>query len=404
MASVNGMQLRSNANLLRVRGEVSDSKVTFVELFFDLVFVFAITQLSHVLLEHFTPTGILKTAILFLAVWRVWIATTWVTNWVNPEEAPVQLMLFALMLAGLVMSMSIPTAYEAGGLGFALAHSFMQVGRSLFMLWALAGRSPEKHGLFHNMTWWLSLAAVLWIAGALVEGEWRVLLWAIALAIEYAAPAAGFWTPHRGRAPTTKWDVSGAHMAERCGLFVIICLGESILLTGANFAQMSWTVLTMSAFVAAFVGTVALWWVYFHIGHERASHLIDRCRDPGRVARLWFTYIHIPIVAGIMLTAASDKLLLADPAGRASTAAAVALLGGPALFLLGALWLKRACSGGTNWPHLAGLALLGVAALFATSLSALSLGAIASAILVLVAVWERRVWSPGAELPSLDFD
>ncbi|MGH7185330.1 MAG: low temperature requirement protein A, partial [Pseudomonadota bacterium] len=225
--------------------------------------------------------------------------------------------------------------------------------------------------------------------------------WVIALLIEYAAPAAAFWTPHRGRAPSTQWDVSGAHMAERCGLFVIICLGETILVTGVMFAQMSWTVVTMSAFATAFVGTVAIWWVYFHIGHHRASHLIDHGPDPGRTARLWFTYIHIPILAGIILVAASDQFLLTHPTGQASTEAAITLLGGPAVFLLGALWLKRASSGTPPWPHLAGLALLGGAGFAAGGLSALSLGAIASAILILVAVWDRSSRSQVGELPSV---
>ncbi|MEN8133600.1 MAG: low temperature requirement protein A, partial [Pseudomonadota bacterium] len=345
------MHLRSATNLLRARGEHYDGKVNFVELFFDLVFVFAITQLSHTLLQHFTLTGILKTTLLFLAVWRVWIATTWVTNWLDPQDTRVQLMLFTLMLAGLFMSMSIPNAYEDGGLGFAVAYAFMHVGRSLFMVWAVAGHSPQKYALFRAMTSWLLLAGIFWVVGAIVHGEWRVVLWVIALMIEYLAPAAGFWTPRLGRAPSAQWDISGVHMAERCGLFVIICLGESILLTGANFAKMPWTVVTMGAFVIAFVGTVAIWRVYFYIGHDRASHLIDHSPDPGRIARLWFTYIHIPIVAGIILIAASDELLLAHPTGHVSTDAAIVLLGGPALFLLGALWLKLASSSTPPWPH-----------------------------------------------------
>ncbi len=138
------------------------------------------------------------------------------------------------------------------------------------------------------------------------------------------------------------------------------------------------------------------WWVYFHIGLERASHLIDHSPNPGRIARLWFAYIHIPIVAGIIFVSASDEFLLAHPTGHASIEAAIALLGGPALFLFGALWLKSASSGGLSWPHLAGLALLGSTTFAAGALSVLSLGAIASAILVLVAVWERMLPSPVA--------
>ena len=383
------MPLRSSVDLLRPRELRSVAKVTVVELFFDLVFVFAITQLSHTLLHHFTVTGVLGTTLLLLAVWRVWIATTWVTDWLNPEQARIQVMLFVLMLAGLVVSMSIPTAYEGGGLRFAVAYAFMQVGRTVFTLWALAGRSPEKFALFHRMTYWLSLSAVAWVAGGTVDGEWRVVAWTAALVIEYVAPAVGFWTPWQGRAASAQWNVSGEHMAERCGLFVIICLGEAILVIGAAFAQMAWTLVAMSAFLAAFVGIVALWGVYFYIGHTETCHLIDAAPDPGRLARLWFTYTHIPIVAGIIFVAASNRLVLDAPTGPASTEAALALLGGPALFLAGALWLRIAAAGGPPTPHVTGLALIGGATLAAGRLSPLALAIIAAMILVVVAAWER---------------
>jgi low temperature requirement protein LtrA len=395
------VMLRSPTDLLRARGERDEGKVAFVELFFDLVFVFAITQLSHTLLHHFSLAGALETTLLFLAVWWVWIFTTWATNWLDPRRTAVRLMLFALMLAGLVMSMSIPEAFGERGLGFALAYAFSQVGRSLFMLWASAGRSAANYRNFQRITCWLSMSAIFWIVGGMAHGEWRVALWVIALAIEYLAPAAGFWAPRLGRTPTADWNVSGAHMAERCGLFIIICLGESILVTGANFARMSWTLETVSAFVVAFVGSVVLWWIYFHIGHERASHVIQHSSDPGRIARLSFTYLHIPLVAGVILAAASDEFLLAHPADEASTEAATALLGGPALFLLGNLLFKGATSRRLPLSHLIGLVLLGGLALTATALSTLALGAVAAAILIVTAVWERLSLGPIADTQSL---
>src|SRR5262249_18425288 len=132
----------SDRGLLRRRGAEQDTKVTFVELFFDLVFVFAITQLSHALLEHLTVLGSLQTCLLFMAVWWVWIYTSWATNWLDPDKTAVRVMLFALMLAGLVLSTSIPLAFEAKGLAFAAAYVFMQVGRGLFTLWALGRANP----------------------------------------------------------------------------------------------------------------------------------------------------------------------------------------------------------------------------------------------------------------------
>ena len=112
------------------------SRVTYAELFFDLVFVFAVTQISHTLLAHFTPLGAVQVTLLFLAVWWVWVYTSWITNWLNPEKTPVRLLLFALMLGGLVLSTSIPAAFDGRGLWFAMAYAAMQVGKTVF-LWAV---------------------------------------------------------------------------------------------------------------------------------------------------------------------------------------------------------------------------------------------------------------------------
>jgi low temperature requirement protein LtrA len=199
----------------------------FVELFFDLVFVFAVTQLSHALLEHFTLLGAIQTTLLLMAVWWVWIFTSWVTNWLDPETPAVRLMLFVLMLAGLVLSTSLPQAFGSRGLAFAAAYVFMQVGRSLFMLWALGSHSRRNLRNFQRITLWLALAGVFWIAGGLAEGTTRFGLWGLALFLEYLSPAVGFWVPGRGRSTTADWDVEGGHMAERCGLFIIIALGEA---------------------------------------------------------------------------------------------------------------------------------------------------------------------------------
>lgn len=159
-------------------------RVTYAELFFDLVFVFAVTQIAHTLLAHFTPLGVLQVTLLFLAVWWVWVFTTWITNWLDPEQTPVRLLLFAMMLGGLVLSTSIPTAFDGRGLWFAIAYVAMQVGKTVF-LWV---STPPSRMLARmnaiRITAWLSMSAVFWIAGGLAEGQSRLVLWAIALVIE----------------------------------------------------------------------------------------------------------------------------------------------------------------------------------------------------------------------------
>jgi low temperature requirement protein LtrA len=378
-----------NHSLLRERGGEQNNKVTFVELFFDLVFVFAVTQLSHSLLEHFTAIGAVQTTLMLMAVWWVWIYTSWATNWLDPEKTAVRLMLFVSMLAGLVLSTSIPHAFEAKGLAFAGAYVLMQVGRGLFTMWAMRRTSPGNYRNFQRINTWLVLSAVFWIAGAFVEAEARLGLWATALLIEYVSPSVGFWTPGFGRSTTADWDIEGSHMAERCGLFIIIALGESILVTGAKFGNLPWTAPTIAGFAVSFVGSVAMWWIYFNIGAERASRRIASVSDPGRLARLAYTYMHLLLVAGIILAAVGDELVLAHPTGDSDLETAAVQLSGSALYLLGNLLFKRATTARrTGLSHLLGLLLLAALAPLALVTQPLTFSTATTAVLVLVAVWE----------------
>src|SRR5487761_2297539 len=278
------------------------SRVTYAELLFDLVFVFAVTQISHTLLGRFTPLGALQTTLLLLAVWGVWVYTSWITNWLNPEQTPVRLLLFSLMLGGLVRSTSIPKAFESRGLWFAIAYAAMQVGKTVF-LWASTPPNSLARMNAVRITAWLSVSAVFWIGGGLAQGQSRLALWALALAIEYISPAARFWIPKYGASSMADWYVEGGHMAERCAGFIIIALGESIVVTGATFADLAWTAEIVAAFLSAFIGALAMWWIYFHKGAEAGSELISNSSEPGRLARLAYTYLHLPIVAGIILSA-----------------------------------------------------------------------------------------------------
>src|ERR1700691_2780512 len=147
------------------------ARVTYAELLFDLVFVFAVTQISHTLLGRFTPLGTLQTTLLFLSVWWLWVYTAWITNWLNPEKTPVRALLFVLMLGGLVLSTSIPKAFESRGLWFALAYSSMQVGRTIFLLASTAsGQTLARMNAIRILVW-LSVSGAFWIAGGLTEGN-----------------------------------------------------------------------------------------------------------------------------------------------------------------------------------------------------------------------------------------
>jgi low temperature requirement protein LtrA len=384
----------TSTSLLRARHAHEHGRVTFVELFFDLVFVFAVTQLSHLLLEHLSLVGIVQTALLLMAVWWVWIFTSWVTNWLDPQRAPVRLMLYALMLAGLILSTSIPESFEARGFAFAAAYVFMQLGRSLFMLWALRRHSPGNFRNFQRIAAWLALAGGFWLAGGLAEGDLRLGLWVLALFLEYLSPSLGFWVPGLGKSTTADWDIEGAHLAERCGLFIIIALGESILVIGATFGNLEWSPAAAAAFASAFVGSVAMWWIYFDIGAEKAAHSISTSADPGRLARLAYTYIHLVLVAGIIVGAVGDELILAHPMGHTDVKTAIAVLAGPALYLLGNSLFKRTIYGRLPLSHMVGLLLLALLILAIPVTSPLMLGTMATLVLVLVAIWETRSLRP----------
>ena len=387
---------RQHGGLLRQRGGHEHGRVTFVELFFDLVFVLAITQLSHRLLAHLTPMGAVETILLLMAVWWAWIYTSWITNWLDPNTTPVRLALFALMLAGLLLSASIPKAFDARGLTFATAYVVIQVGRTLFMLWAMGPGNERLQRNFQRILCWLVVSAAFWIAGGVADGHLRLALWLVAVGIEYLSPSLGFWTPRLGRSTTSDWDVDGGHLAERCGLLIIIALGESILVIGATFAGLDWTPATVGAFAASFVSSVAMWWIYFNIGAEAASQRIMESSDPGRLGRLAYTYIPIVIIAGIILTAVGDELVLAHPTGHTDTKTVVATLGGAALFLLGNILFKRTTANRPALSHMVGLALLAILVPASYALTPVVFSAAASTVLVVVAVWETLSLTPRA--------
>jgi low temperature requirement protein LtrA len=372
------------------------SRVTYAELFFDLVFVYAVTQISHTLLGRFTPLGTVQVTLLFLAVWWVWVYTTWVTNWLNPELTPVRILLFLLMLGGLVLSTSIPTAFEGRGLWFAIAYAAMQVGRTVFWL---VSTPPERTLVRHNairILAWLSASAIFWVLGGFAEGQLRLWLWGVALTIEYIAPAALFWIPKLGPSSVEAWAVEGGHMAERCAGFIIIALGEAIVVNGATFADLTWTADIVGAFLSAFVGSIAMWWIYFHKGAEAGSELISKSAESGRLARLAYTYLHMPIVGGIILSAVADELVLKHPNGHSDIRTILSAIGGPLLFLVGTILFKHSIRGFLQLSHGIGIIALAGLAWFAGDLSPLKLSFLTSAILIVVAVWESISLRSGA--------
>jgi low temperature requirement protein LtrA len=229
---------------------------------------------------------------------------------------------------------------------------------------------------------------VFWILGGFAHGKMRLYLWALALAIEYVSPLVRFWIPKYGASSIQDWYVEGGHIAERCAGFIIIALGEAIVVNGATFADLHWTGATVGAFASAFLASIAMWWIYFHRGAEAGSELISKSSESGRLARSAYTYLHMPIVAGIVLSAVADQLVLTHPTGHSDIRTVVSAIGGPLLFLVGTILFKHTIRGFLQLSHGAGIVTLVVLAWFAKGLSPLMLSALTTGLLIVVAVWE----------------
>jgi low temperature requirement protein LtrA len=371
--------------LLRDRSGVQ--RVTNIELFFDLVYVFAVTQLSHYLLGHADLRGALQAGLLLLMVWLVWAYTTWVTNWLDPDLMAVRLLLVALMLASLAMSVSLPRAFEDLGLWVGGAYAVQQIGRTVFMLIALRGHPLEAN--YQRILAWCVVSSAFAIAGGLAHGNARVLLWLGAVCVDLLGGVTGFYTPGLGRSLTSDWTIEGGHFAERCQAFILIALGESVVIIGATMTEKPVTASNVTAFVVAFAGAVALWWLYFDQSAEAAAEKIARSDDPGRLGRSAYHLIHPVMVAGIIVSAAADEKVLSDPAMAASTASAWMILGGPALFLAGHAAFKFVVWRDLSWPRVAGIAVLALLGLAARAIPELGLAACAAGVVAAVAASDR---------------
>ena len=379
-------------DLLRQRA--SAARVTNVELFFDLVYVFAVTQLSHHLLHRPTLAGALQTAVLLGMVWLAWAYTAWVTNWLEPERIPVRLLLIALALVSLVMSAALPVAFGRFGLIVGGAYAVMQIGRSIFAVIVLRGQPLQAN--FQRILAWCVLSGALAVAGGIVTGPARGWLWLAAVAVDLLGGVVGFYTPGLGRSATTEWTIEGGHLAERCQAFILIALGESVVIIGATLSGLLQTTVTwaeIGAFVTAVVGSVALWWLYFDRSAGEAAAVIARSADPGRMGRTAYHLIHPVMVAGIIVVAAGDEVVLSEPGAPAAGSTAWLVLGGTALFIAGHAAFKIAVWRVVSWPRVTAIVILALLGLAAGSLSALELGVCAAVVVVGVAAadhWAHR--------------
>ena len=363
--------------------------MTTVELFFDLVYVFAITQLSHLVIDDLSIGGLAQAAFLLAVVWWAWINTTWMTNWFDPTSPTVRTVLTGVMLASLLVAAALPLAFGANALLFAASYVALQVGRNAAAM-TLLHPSHRLRGVFERLFLWSIVSAPLWLAGAVLDGDARLPLWGSALALDLVVPVIGYWIPGRGRAATSDYDIEGGHFAERCQLFILIALGESIVIAGATAADGGLTTAGVASLVVAFLETVALWWLYFGSPAESSRAAVVSSENPGRLARDAYTYAHVLIVGGIVATAAGNDLLIAHPHDPQHGVGLAIVLGGPALFLVGVNLFHWMTTGRANPKRLLVAALIVGLLPLAPHLSVLALAMSVTALLAALAIWELR--------------
>jgi low temperature requirement protein LtrA len=366
------------------RAPGAERVVTPLELFFDLVYVFAIGQLSHHLLEQVDFQTGAETLIMTLAVVYAWYMTAWGANWLEPDGLPVRALLVGLMFASLLMSVGIPDAFDGRAWLFVTGYLLLQVGRAAFLIVALPGRAQGEH--FVNVLVWELLTGGLWVAGAIADGDARLVLWGLAVVATYAGVAALHWLPGRGRrVELAHSEIAGGHLVERFRLFFIIVLGETVILMGDAFTEQPFELDRLVALVIAFTGTVALWWCYFQRAEGIAGQAAETAEDAGAIG--WRGTWALPmVVIAVIAIAVGDELAIAHPGDDTTLGFSLLTFGGPALFLLAQAYFLRDALGRVPRSRLLGLAALALLAV-ATAPLALIVGIAASAaVLVAVAV------------------
>ena len=320
-------------------------RATMLELFYDLVFVFAITQVSHLLLEHLTWVGVGQSLLVLLVVWWSWSYTTWVTNELDTESISVRLLLISLMLLSLLMAVAIPDAFGDRALLFAGSYVAIQVGRHVFLTFVASGPGTVERERSGRVLVWFVAAGVLWIAGALAEGPARVVLWLLALGLDYLAPLVVYWVPGLRRIAGAAWTVGTEHFAERFQLFIIIALGETIVITGATTSDLDLEAATLVAFGLAFLATAAMWWLYFDYVARIAQRRLELAPNRTELARDGYTYLHVVMAAGIIVSAVGDELVIAHPTDVLPAPEIAVVVAGPGLYLLAHALFRRRMTG-----------------------------------------------------------
>ncbi|ADL45139.1 low temperature requirement protein A [Micromonospora aurantiaca (nom. illeg.)] len=378
-----------------LRTASSPGRATFLELFFDLVFVFALTRVSQRLINGVDGSAgavaadVGRTLLLFLVLWQVWTITTWVTSRYEPERAVIQVVVVGTMFGSLVLGVTLPRALEERALPFALAYVVVMVGRPLLI--AVALRAHPRRLVPLRLAVWAGVSAPLWIAGALMPGP-RLALWVVALAVDHLGTFLGWPLPWIGASRIRQWLVAGEHLAERYQQIFLIALGESILVIGVTYSGKEFSGDAAVAFTISFVITALLWRIYFYRAGHLLAEALRMAGTPGRLAES-AAQTHLFMVLGVLSAAVGYELVIAHPYDTARPNWLVFVVGGPALFLAARSRFEYEIFGRVSRPRLAGLlALVLLLPALATVPAMFALGAVALVLALVAFADARRAW------------
>jgi low temperature requirement protein LtrA len=300
------------------------------------------------------------------------------------------------MFASLLMSVAIDDAFGDRAWLFVTGYLLLQIGRAAFLILALRGRPQGEH--FVNVLVWDLLAGLLWVAGAIADGDARLVLWGLAVAATYGGAWAQHWLPGRGRRVDLEHtEIAGGHLVERFRLFFIIVLGETVLTMGNAFAGEPFELERLLALAIGFAGTVALWWCYFQRAEALGADAAETAEDAGAVG-LWGTWTLTLIVLGLIAIAVADELAIAHPDDDATLGFTILAFGGPALFLLAQLLFHHTALGRAPPSRALGLAALAILAIATAQLTLIAGIAASSAVLIAAAITDtvkEGVQAPG---------
>jgi low temperature requirement protein LtrA len=364
-------------------------RVTPLELFFDLVFVLAITQCTALMAHDPTWSGLAQGLLVLGILWWGWVGYAWLTSVIDPEEGAVRLVIFGAMAALLIVALCVPEAFGHLGLTFALAFGVFRVAHiALFML-----ASPDDDALRHSVLGLAvstAIAVALLATASLFDGLAQGALWALAIFLDMAGP---YFFGSEG------WKLVPGHFAERHGLIVIIALGESIVAIGVGAAG----ALDLGIGIVAVLGVAlaaALWWIYFDVVALISARRLGEAevgRTQNELARDSYSYIHLPLVAGIVLVALGMKTAIAHSGDHLHAVTAFALLGGVAVYLLGLVAFRYRQAHTLNRRRLGLAIVLLILVPVATAVPALIALAVADVLVWTMIAYEHHGYGDGRE-------